>query len=118
MRCLNGNVVTIITTLQLLNIYIYIYIYEKKMKQSPSKLDTQNQMDRFSTSKSIVDEKDILKYFMRFDIIPCDSGGARISIQGGQDQKSILKKKNQKQKTITTISVIQKLIIRKLQLDI
>ena len=116
MRWLNGNVVTIITTLQLLN--IYIYIYEKKMKQSPSKLDTQNQMDRFSTSKSIVDEKDILKYFMRFDIIPCDNGGARISIQGGQDQKSILKKKNQKQKTITTISVIQKLIIRKLQLDI
>ena len=36
-------------------------------------------------SKSIVDEKDILKYFMRFDIIPCDSGGARISIQRGQD---------------------------------
>ena len=63
------------------------------MKQSPSKLDTQNQMDRFSTSKSIVDEKDILKYFMRFDIIPCDSGGSRISIQGGQDQKSILKYK-------------------------
>ena len=98
MRWLNGNVVTIITTLQLLNIYIYIYIYEKKMKQSPSKLDTQNQMDRFSTSKSIVDEKDILKYFMRFDIIPCDSGGARISIQGGQDQKSILKKKKPKTK--------------------
>ena len=50
---------------------VYIYIYMQKMKQSPSKLDTQNQIDRLSTSKSIVDENDILKYFIAFDIAPC-----------------------------------------------
>ena len=41
------------------------------MKWSPSKLHTQNQIDRIFTSKSIVDEEDILKYFMAFDIAPC-----------------------------------------------
>ena len=64
---LNWSIAIINVVLQF--IYIYIYIYAKneivtiQIRYSKS--------NRLSTSKSIVDEKDILKYFIAFDIARC-----------------------------------------------